>query len=171
MSFFSGFGFCHEEKLFENYLDKSEYCISGFSLGAIKAVEYTLGYKFRIDKLQLFSPAYFMDKSESFKRAQLHYFQKQPQEYIQTFMKNVVYPAKIDLSIYSCESDKKDLEKLLYYQWKEEDLQEIVTRGINIEVYIGAKDKIIDPQKARDFFLPYGSVYFIKEGGHCLWTS
>ncbi len=171
MNFFSGFGFESEEKLFENYLDRSEYSVGGFSLGAINALEYVKNRPSRIDKLQLFSPAFFNNKQESFKRTQLHYFQKDPKKYIQTFMQNTAYPSKVDLSIYQCQSTKEDLQKLLYYLWDEKDLEDIVKRGIKIEVYIGGKDKIIDAQVARDFFLPYGSVYFIKEGGHCLWTS
>ena len=171
MQFFSGFGFCHEEELFSGYLDVSCYSVGGFSLGAIKAFEYVLDQDKRIDKLQLFSPAFFHDQPEAFKRAQMHYFQKDKEHYIQTFMQNVAYPSHEALTKYRCEGSKEALEKLLYFQWQKSALQKIVDRGVEIEVYLGGRDKIIDAQKTKAYFLPYATVYFIKEGGHCLWTQ
>ena len=171
MNFFSGFGFCHEESLFSAYLDDSDYTVSGFSLGAIEATLYVLETQNRIDKLQLFSPAFFHNQSDAFKRAQLHYFQKDKERYSKTFMQNVAYPSQKDLSPYRCETSVEALEKLLYFQWQERDLQKIIDRGIEIEVYLGGRDKIIDASKAKAYFLPYATIYFIKEGGHCLWTK
>jgi len=41
-------------------------------------------------------------------------------------------------------------------------------KNINIEVFIGEKDKIIDVKNAVEFFKKYAKVYFIKDVGHLL---
>jgi predicted esterase len=76
MIYFSGFCFQNEQILFENFLLKNDFTVAGFSYGAIRAFEYALKNRHRIDTLQLFSPAFFQDKSESFKKLQLLAFQK-----------------------------------------------------------------------------------------------
>jgi esterase/lipase len=166
VSFFSGFCLQGESELFKTYLKKSEYCVSGFSLGAIKAFEYTLNSNSRIDTLQLFSPAFFQDKDLKFKRLQTLNYKKNPQAYQEQFLKNIAYPFATDMKKYFKEDTKEELQKLLEFIWKEEELLELVNKGVEIEVYLGAKDKIIDSKKAYKFFKEFATVYFIKEGGH-----
>ena len=168
MIFFSGFCLQNEASLFETYLKKSDFTVAGFSLGAIDALEYVLASKHRIDRLQLFSPAFFDDKEEAFKRAQVHYFKKNKVRYIETFLNNASYPSQMDLSVYYHDSSLGDLERLLHYRWKEEALQALQKRAIMIEVYVGERDKIIDSVKTKDFFLPYAQTIMIKEAGHIL---
>ena len=62
----------------------------------------------------------------------------------------------------------EELEELLNYQWSEEKLQRLVDKGTIIEVYLGKVDKIIDSQKAKEFFRNFATVYYIKEKGHLL---
>ena len=48
------------------------------------------------------------------------------------------------------------------------NLQALINKGVKIEVFIGEEDKIIEAQKAKDFFVKYATVYFIKNVGHIL---
>ena len=66
-NFYSGFCFKNECEIFKDYLEIGDFIISGFSYGAIKAFKQALESKTRVDKLQLFSPAFFQTKDEKFK--------------------------------------------------------------------------------------------------------
>ena len=44
----------------------------------------------------------------------------------------------------------------------------LVKRNIQIEIYIGGRDRIIDTQQALEFFKQFGEVYYIKNKGHIL---
>jgi len=168
MVYFSGFCFQNEQILFENFLLKNDFTVAGFSYGAIRAFEYALKNRHRIDTLQLFSPAFFQDKSESFKKLQLLAFQKNNNKYLKNFYKNVLYPYDFDISNFKLKGDIKDLDKLLHYEWDKEKLDIILRRKIKIEVYLGKLDKIINAEKAKDFFIPYGTVYWLNKYGHIL---
>ena len=65
----------------------------------------------------------------------------------------------------------QELQELLYYEWSEEKLQEVLSKGTKIEVYLGAVDKIVDSKKAKEFFEKFATVYYIKEKGHLLWVK
>jgi len=168
VNFFSGFCLEGEELLFENFIKKGDYCVAGFSKGAIDAFSYVLDTRRRVDTLLLFSPAFFQNKDETFKRAQLHYFRKDEKRYIENFLKNCSYGSDIDLSPFFKKEDEKELKRLLNFTWRESELERLKKSGVLIEVFLGGRDKIIDSAVARDFFKPYASVYFIKEGGHLL---
>ena len=49
-----------------------------------------------------------------------------------------------------------------------EKLHVLSKRGINIEVYVGKCDTIINALSVKEFFVPFASVYFIKRVGHIL---
>lgn len=169
MRYYSGFCLQNEQELFDKHIIKSDFCISGFSYGAIKAVEYAFKSDERIDKLQLFSPAFFNNKDDKYKRMQLMFFTKDKTSYINNFLQNVAYPKELDLSLYLHEGTFDELKELLYYEWKRDTIQSLIDKGIFIEVYLGADDKIIDSALARDFFKDCGcEVYFIKNRGHIL---
>lgn len=169
MKFYSGFSLKGEEKLFDSFLISSDFCISGFSYGCIKAVEYALGTDERIDKIQLFSPAFFNDKDEKYKRLQMMFFGKDENTYTKNFLENVKYPSEIDLSSYLSIGKNEELKELLYYIWDSEKIKSLISKGIKIEVYLGEDDKIINSQSARDFFKSCQcEVYFIKKVGHLL---
>lgn len=167
-SYFSGFCLENEQELFSEYLINNDFTVSGFSYGAIKAFEEVLHSSQRVDKLQLFSPAFFQTQDKKFKRMQLMFFKKDAQAYCDNFLENIAYPEKKDTSKYFKLGTYEELEELLMYQWSEKKLQELLDKGVQIEVYLGEKDKIIDSQKANDFFKNYATVYYIKEKGHIL---
>ncbi|NCB14181.1 MAG: alpha/beta hydrolase, partial [Erysipelotrichia bacterium] len=47
-------------------------------------------------------------------------------------------------------------------------LQNLIDKGVKIEVYLGANDKIIEASIAQEFFKKFATVYYIKEKGHLL---
>ena len=166
--YFSGFCFFDESELFDEYLEKSDFTVCGFSYGAIKAFEEVLNSNQRVDKLQLFSPAFFQTSNDKFRRMQLMFFKKDANSYCENFLQNVASPTNQDISKYFQMGTFEELEELLNYQWSEEKLQRLVDKGTIIEVYLGEVDKIIDSQKAKEFFRNFATVYYIKEKGHLL---
>ncbi|SFP18489.1 pimelyl-ACP methyl ester esterase BioV [Hydrogenimonas thermophila] len=171
MIFFSGFSLKNEEELFYDYLNnvkENPYVVVGFSYGAIKALEFTANSNERIDKLILISPAWFCNKSKAFIKTQLLYYKKDADAYTKTFLKNIAYPANLDLSKYIAPATLFDLEKLLTYQWPSEPFKICKNRDIIIETYLGGKDKIIDAYEAHEFFRQYSESYFFKNVGHIL---
>ena len=166
--YFSGFCFFEESELFKDYIIQNDFTVSGFSYGAVKAFEDVLNSNKRVDKLQLFSPAYFQTKDEKFKRTQVMYFKKDANAYCQTFLSNVLSPLDLDISKYFKLGSIEELQELLYYEWSEEKLQKLIEKGVKIEVYLGGVDKIINSSKAKDFFKNFATVYYIKEKGHLL---
>ena len=149
-------------------LIESELCVSGFSYGAQQAFEYVYRSKERIDRLILLSPAFFQTEKPSFIRTQLHYFEAGKKAYVEQFLKNVSYPSEIDLTKYLQLGTKEELNALLSYTWEPSKIEEVVSRGTIIEVFLGEKDKIISSKEAFAFFKPLTTCYFIKEAGHLL---
>ncbi len=166
MRYFSGFCFENEQELFENFLIKSDFCIAGFSYGAIKAFEYVYSSKNRIDTLQFFSPAFFQDRGEKFKRLQFMAFKKDKQNYLKNFYQNVLYPLETDISKYKKQGTAEELKELLNYKWDKEKLDIITKRGTKIEVYLGKLDKIINTEAAKEFFKTFATVYYFNRSGH-----
>jgi len=165
MRYFNGFCLKGEEVLFEPYFIKSDFTVAGFSYGAIHAFEYALTCKERIDTLQLFSPAFFEDRDVKFKKVQTLCFAKNPDAYCKTFLQNC---APISLEPFFLQGTLQELETLLYYTWDTSKLALLQSKGITIEVYVGEKDAIIHALHVKDFFVPFASVYYFKEVGHCL---
>ena len=168
MRYFNGFSLQHEERFFDAFFIESEHCVSGFSYGAQQAFEYVYNSKKRIDRLILLSPAFFQTEKSSFLRTQLRYFEASNEAYVAQFLQNVAHPSSIDLSNYIDLANKKALESLLTYLWDEAKIREVLSRGTVIEVFLGENDKIIDSQKAFNFFTPLATTYFIKNTGHLL---
>jgi hypothetical protein len=170
MKFFSGFSLTNEEYLFEEYIDPSQYSICGFSYGAIKALRVTskmLTDSQRVDRLQLFSPAFFQTKEEKFKRLQLMSYKKSKLLYLKQFMKGCFFPYEEKI-VENIDTDISELKELLEYEWSMDKLKEISQSGVKIEVYLGSKDAIIDVLRAKEFFLEVATVTYIKEANHFL---
>ena len=165
--YFSGFSLKDETELFYNYLINNDFTVSGFSYGAIQAFEYVCNSQKRIDRLQLFSPAFFHDKDEKYKRMQMMFFQKNSKEYANKFLMNCGFDMAKSEKYFDLGSASQ-LQELLYYEWDTIKLQSLIDKGVTIEVYLGEKDKIIDAHKACEFFKEYAEVYFIKNVGHIL---
>ena len=168
MLYFNGFSLQNDHEHFKDYLVDSELCVAGFSFGAQKAFDYVCNSKERIDRLILLSPAFFQTKKPSFIRTQLRYFEAGKDAYVDQFLLNVAFPVRIDLKEYLKIGSKEELEALLTYKWNEDKIKEVQEKGTVIEVFLGAKDKIIDAQETLDFFAPLVTSYYIKDVGHLL---
>lgn len=169
MEFFSGFSLRNDRAFFEEFLLDSDYSVAGFSYGAIKAFEYLLANlgKRRIDRVQLFSPAFFQNHDAKFKRLQLMGYRRDEKQYLESFVQSCFAPhAKKNLS--HMPTTIEMLEELLEYEWCEESLDRVVKRGVAIEVYLGSEDRIIDVKRTKEFFLPYATVTTIKGANHLL---
>jgi len=165
MKYFSGFCLENEQELFDEFTCRGDFCVTGFSYGAQKALEYTFTCFERIDKLQLISPAFFMNKDKKYKKLQTIHFKKDSDLYCKNFLQNATSK---DLSKYFKKGSPEELKELLLYEWDREKLKDIKKRGIEVEVYLGEKDKIIDALHVKEFFQEFATVYYIKNKGHAL---
>jgi hypothetical protein len=154
--FFSGFGFTNEIELFEKFIDSSSCSIAGFSYGAIKAIKYA-NINPKISRLQLFSPSYFWDRDEKFKKLQLNSYKKNSDNYMREFYKNC------GTNKYMTETSYQELEELLYYKWDKIFLLSLDL----VEIYLGNCDKIIDINSAIKFF-DFADIYILNNKGHTL---
>ncbi|MBL0709384.1 MAG: pimelyl-ACP methyl ester esterase BioV [Sulfurimonas sp.] len=173
MQFFSGFSISGEEYLLEEYLNSSIYSISGFSYGAIKALEVakkSLASGKRVDSLQLISPAFFQLYDEKFKRVQKVAYSKNADIYLKKFLDTCFYPYQKKI-LQNKKHTLEELDELLYYRWNIDDLKELVKQGVKIEVYLGGKDSVIDAIGAKEFFLKVATVTYIKDANHFLQTN
>jgi len=166
MKYFSGFGLKNEYVLFEDLIEKNPLFVYGFSYGAIKAFRYALKSKKRVDKLIFFSPAFFVDKDEKFKKAQVILFKKDSKKYIKNFLNLCAYPKKTDLSTFLDHPKEEELKELLNYEWK--NLEILKEKNIKLEIHLGKLDKIVDAKAAYEFFKPYATIYYYNNKGHIL---
>jgi pimeloyl-ACP methyl ester carboxylesterase len=167
--FFSGFCLRDESELFADWLVESDYAVAGFSLGAIRALEFALQSESRIDRLLLFSPAFFQTRPKRFADGQLRALDRDPAAYREAFFRNCAAPSDFDLAPYAAEGSREELEFLLRYVWEPEKLRRIRERGTVIEVFVGEKDRIIDASGATEFFAPeVDALYRFRHGGHIL---
>lgn len=173
MKFYSGFSLKNDKHFFKDYIKESEYCVGGFSYGAIKAFEHVkkqLENRNRVDTLQLFSPAFFQTKSSKFKRLQTLAYSKNKDAYLMQFIDGCFKPY-LKRAIEHTDNSADELEELLTYEWILSDLLALVDKGVAIEVYLGGEDNIIDAKSARGFFLDVSTVTYIKKANHFLQTN
>jgi hypothetical protein len=173
MNFYSGFSLQDDKLFFNHLIDESEYNVSGFSYGAIlafKEVQKRLFEGKRVDRLQLFSPAFFQNKTTKFKKLQTLGYIKSKEIYLKSFIKQCFMPYEIK-SISLKDSTLQELEELLYYRWDREELLRFREKGIKVEVYLAEKDNIIDTEDARKFFLESSTVTYVKNANHFLQTK
>ncbi|PAF48543.1 hypothetical protein BKH46_01160 [Helicobacter sp. 12S02634-8] len=171
--YFSGFCFQGEQEVFKPLIaDMGAYDVCGFSRGAQRAFEWAyerLENHWRIQKVILLSPALFQDKTKAFKIAQMRAFKKDAQGYVERFLQAAGVDKEMERYIHTENVDA--LQGLLEYVWSEEKLQKMHAHQVEIEVYLGGRDGVIDANYARDFFARYARVYWIKSANHCLKTS
>lgn len=173
MHYFNGFSLKEEKHFFDAYILDSEYSVCGFSYGAIKALKFTLHAMKegkRVDRLILLSPAFFQTHSTKFKKLQLLSYRKDKELYLQNFLKACFVPHAMKKTEHY-ETDVTELEELLGYEWSLAELVALRERGIIIEVYLGAKDGIIDAMAALEFFRDVATVTFIQNANHFLQTN
>lgn len=173
MKFYSGFALDGEQEYFKDYIDSTDFCICGFSYGAIKALKETLvelKNAKRVDRLQLFSPAFFQTRDDKFKKVQLMGYRKNAYVYLEQFLKSCFLPyQQRDVNISHNSID--ELKELLEYVWSKKELEYIKNSGVQIEVYLGGNDNIIDAKGAKEFFLEFATITFIKDANHFLLTN
>lgn len=167
MRFYSGFALRRDERFFESFIKTGDYTVAGFSYGAIKAALFAAEAKERIDTLQLFSPAFFQTKKESFRRLQMGGYLKDPDAYIRLFLENCFTPCPHQPTEQGDHSAKM-LDELLYFVWTGELMEAIRAKGIRIEVFLGLEDRIIDVDGAREFFIPFATVTSMQRRNHFL---
>ena len=173
MKFYSGFSLKNDTHFFSEYINSSDYSVSGFSYGAIRAFEHVVEAQKRgerIDTLQLFSPAFFQTKSEKFKKMQLRGFKRDKSSYLKMFIDSCFSPY-LKGEIEHSEALYEELDKLLNYEWSLPSLQELENCGIKIEVYLGESDSVVDVANAKDFFLEVSTLTYIKNANHFLQTK
>ena len=168
MRYFNGFSLRGEEGFFSPWLTENELCVAGFSYGAQQALEYVYASTERIDRLILFSPAFFQTQRSSFIRTQLRYFEADETAYMTQFLQNAAYPSTVDLEPYLQTGNKEELESLLSYRWEKEKIEKIRQKGTVIEVFLGSDDKIIDAEKTFAFFSKITTCYRLNGAGHLL---
>ncbi len=168
MKFFSGFCFKNEKEIFSDWITEGDFVVAGFSKGAIEAFEYAYSSVKRVDRLILLSPAFFQAEKESFRKLQLKAFERDKEQYKENFYDLCVGSSGIDISDYKSDGDIEELKRLLYYQWSRENIVELQSRGVVIEVFTGSNDKIVDSAKSLDFFQNICSTWYIKGAGHLL---
>ncbi len=168
--FYSGFALQNEAHFFKPFRNSSPYSVSGFSYGAINAFEHVLASTKRIDVLQLFSPAFFQEKPEKYKRLQRMGYKKSALSYIEKFSENCFLPHQ-KAPLEQGDHTPEDLDRLLDYVWDIEKLQNLSARGTKIEVYLGAQDHINDVEAAYAFFKPLSTVTLIQGANHFLQTG
>lgn len=170
MKFYSGFSLQNEEHFFEHLMQRSELNLYGFSYGAIKAFEEArmrLQAFERVDSLVLFSPAFFQTRSEAFKKLQLRSFKKDPKNYVNNFLKSCFAPYTKQ-NVMTKEESLEDLQKLLYFEWSQDEMLWLKEQGVRVEVYLGGEDRIIDVEGAYEFFKDVANVTLFKEANHFL---
>ena len=168
MIYFNGFALKGEEKFFKEQLIENDFSVAGFSYGAQKAFEYAYNSTERIDRLILLSPAFFQNNKKSFIRTQLRYYKADEASYTEQFLKNVTYPSDTNLYDNLDVHKYEELEELLSYVWDKEKIVELRERGVTIEVFMGADDKIVNAEKSYEFFSELTTVYLLKNRGHLL---
>ncbi len=170
MKFYSGFALEKDDVFFEDLIQESPFFIYGFSYGAIKAylhVKKAMEEGKRVDRLVLFSPAFFQTKSEKFKRLQKMAYRKNKEQYLQNFLYSCFAPYTLK-EITLKNSSLEELEELLEYKWDINGFQKLKNQGVAIEVYLGGKDNVIDVDGAYEFFTQIADVTYIKKANHFL---
>ncbi len=169
MLYFSGFSLANENELFPFWLKNCKaFCVAGFSYGAIKALEFALQTKKRVDRVILLSPAFFNDVEQSLKKREINSFKRNQEAYLKQFFRNIKGKCNIDIYKYYNKGSLFELETLLYYEWKKEKILELINRGIEIEVILGGKDNIINLEGAINFFTNITTTYLVKKANHLL---
>ena len=170
MRYFNGFALQNEEYFFKAYLVDGDFTVAGFSYGAQKAFEYAYASDERIDRLILLSPAFFQNQKSSFIRTQLRYFKADQEAYTQQFLKNVSFPSSLTLDDNVLNGTYEELEHLLSYVWDRDKILELQQRGVEIEVFLGGRDKIVNIKDSLIFFSDITTTYLFKELGHILYS-
>jgi hypothetical protein len=162
--FFSGFCVKGKRELFYPFLDDSPLVAAGFSFGAQKVWELVKRElkegRGEIRKIQLFSPAFFGNRPRRWIEVNIEGFRKNRRRYILQFLKKAGLP---DLNLIDWGCREEELFQLLTYRWERLELD-----GIELEVFLGSEDPIIDVEGAFNFFKEMGVVHLLNGADHFL---
>lgn len=167
MKFFSGFCLNNESDLFSEYIPKQQASIVGFSYGAIKAFNHSLATKDFFKKLILLSPAFYKQTSIDFREAQVASFKADPKLYELKLLKKAGL-TDTEIEKYAKIGTVSELSELLNFEWGEDGFEKLLTNRVEIEVYLGSNDKIVDATASMEFFKNFATVYYIKNKNHFL---
>ena len=94
-------------------------------------------------------------------------YKSDSEKYLNQFIQSCFEPYELKKTLH-VSTNESELEELLNYEWDAQRLEKIQARGVQIEVYLGSEDRIIDVQGAKEFFLPYATTYLINGANHFL---
>lgn len=152
-------------ELFSSFIPPKEACIVGFSYGGIRAMEYAMETKEFFKKLILISPAFYQHTTDEFRQAQLDAFVADSDLYTIKLLKKSGF-SDSERDVYGHMGTIDELGELLYYEWSKQMLRSLCAKGVQIEVYLGGADRIVDPNVSMEFFKDFATVYFIKNKNH-----
>lgn len=164
--FYSGFCLHGEERLFDMYLPAFGDFVAGFSYGSIGALKYALKDE-SVKSLILLSPAYYTHKDKEFKETQLSAFEADPALYKLKLLKKSGLKEE-EGELYGQEGTAQELRELLFFEWHGAELTALANRGVQIEVFIGSGDRVVEPQPSSDFFTQFAKVYTLENKNHIL---
>lgn len=164
--FYSGFSLCGEEEIFHEYIPAFGSFVSGFSYGAIAALKYAIKEQ-SVKSLILLSPAYYTHKDNAFKEAQLAAFTADKELYQIKLLKKSGFKED-EYKLYAKEGRYEELSELLYFDWSTIKIETLISRGVNIEVFIGKNDKVVEPKASAEFFECFAKVYTLDNKNHIL---
>jgi len=167
VKFFSGFCVDGEAELFAEFFPPKEAFIAGFSYGAIEAIEYAVSTEEFFKKLILLSPAYYAHKDDEFRDMQHGAFVADAELYRLKLLKRSGLDETMAAK-YAKMGTKEELCKLLYFAWSQELFDELKAKGVDIEIYIGSGDRVVDSEPSAEFFRAHGTVYYMKNKNHFL---
>lgn len=166
MQFFSGFCLSGEESLFDAFLPMEGAFVAGFSYGSISAVRYALEHD-DIKRVLLLSPAYYTHKDDEFKKTQLAAFENDKELYALKLLKKSGLSAE-EGTRYRHLGTKEQLDELLFFDWNKAGLESLINRSVQIEVFIGAADRVVEPLASKEFFEKFAKVYMFDNKNHVL---
>lgn len=140
--------------------------VAGFSYGSIAATRYALAHE-DVKRLILLSPAYYTHKDDEFRSVQLTAFEADSDLYALKLLKKSGLSAE-DGAKYGQQGTKEQLRELLYFDWNMAGLDELVQRGVSIEVFIGDNDRVVEPLVSKEFFEKFAKVYMLENKNHVL---
>lgn len=153
--------------MFAEYFDSSSDAVCGFSYGAQKAFSYVRKTP-DIKRLILLSPAFYMQKTDEFREAQIGVFADNPELYRLKLLKKSGFAAD-EMTAYQADGTADALRELLYFRWDSGELNKLAMQGVQIEVYIGSKDGVVEPKPSYEFFKNCGlKTVWLENKNHIL---
>ncbi|TLD81568.1 hypothetical protein LS68_000595 [Helicobacter sp. MIT 05-5293] len=166
MPYFGGFGLKGESALFKEILQDdmtNPYVAVGFDVGCVEALSYVqdcIRFKHRVQKLILLSPLFcpLLD-SVDYENVQSYWaLGVQPTHHFDTIKPYVQNHTPMLTKQHA----------LFLFEWEKEMFDSLKKNGIEINVYLGGIDPLIESTEALDFFKAFASVWIYRHFAHLL---